>query len=68
MKICSFSGLHSSIYAPIVKFVRATGDITKGRQHHLSQNIGLAVARSAAPAPPALYDIFFTQTCKNAKK
>ena len=30
------------------------GRQVKGRQHHLSQNIGLAVAGSAEPAPQAL--------------
>ena len=28
----------------------------KCRQHHLSENIGPAIARSARPAPPALYE------------
>ena len=51
-------------YTRTVKFVQASmcvGDMcvsrlqaAKGRQHHLSQNIGLAIARSARPAPPAL--------------
>ena len=51
-------------YTRTVKFVQApmcVGDMcvshlqaAKGRQHHLSQNIGLAIARSARPAPPAL--------------
>ena len=50
-------------YARTAKFVRAqicVGDMrvsriqAKGRQHHLSQNIGPAIARSARPAPPAL--------------
>ena len=51
-------------YTRTVKFVQAqicVGDMcvsrqqaTKGQQHHLSQNIGLAIARSARPAPPAL--------------
>ena len=28
--------------------------LVKGRQHHLSQNIGPAIAGSAGPVPPAL--------------
>ena len=50
-------------YARTTKFMRAqicAGDMcvsllqAKGWQHHLSQNIGLAIARSPRPAPPAL--------------
>ena len=51
-------------YTRTVKFVQVpmcVGDmcvsclqVAKGRQHHLSQNIGPAIARSARPAPPAL--------------
>ena len=51
-------------YTRTVKFVQVpmcVGDMcvsrlqaAKGRQHHLSQNIGPAIARSARPAPPAL--------------
>ena len=52
--ICLFSGLHSSLfYARTAKLVQAqvcVGDMhvsclqAKGWQHHLSQNIGLAIA------------------------
>ena len=50
-------------YAWTAKFVMAqicVGDMhvlrlqVKGRQHHLSQNIGPAIAGSARPVPPAL--------------
>ena len=60
---CLFSGLCSSLYAWTTKFVRAqicVGDMrvsrlqVKGQQHHLSQNIGPAIAGSAGPVPPAL--------------
>ena len=54
---CSQSACPQLFYAWTAKFV---GDMcvsrlqAKGRQHHLSQNIGLVIARSARPAPPAL--------------
>ena len=55
LKICSFSGL----YVQTVKLTwvwicaddaHASRLQAKGRQHHLSQNIGPAVTRSAGPA------------------
>ena len=51
---CLFSGLRISLLRSDreAKFVRA--QVVKGRQHHLSPNIGPAIAGSAGPVPPAL--------------
>ena len=60
---CLFSGPCSYLLRSDPKFVRAqicVGDMrvshlqVKGRQNHLSQNIGPAIAGSAGPVPPAL--------------
>ena len=63
LTICLFSGLRSSLLCTDLKVCVSTvcvGDMrvslvqVKGRQHHLSENIGPAIAGSARPAPPAL--------------
>ena len=63
LTICLFSDLRSSLSARTAKFVLVqicVGDMrvsclqAKDWQHHLSQNIGPAIAGSARPAPPAL--------------
>ena len=57
------------------KFVRAqicVGDMrvsrlqVKGRQHHLSQNIGPAIAGSAGPVQPALVNAPYQASSGNA--
>ena len=63
LTICLFSGLRGSLLRTDLKVCVSTvcvGDMrvslvqVKGRQHHLSENIGPAIARTARPAPPAL--------------
>ena len=64
LMICSFSGLCSSLLCPDRTFMQAwicTDDVqashlqAKGRRCYLSQNIGLAVTRSAGLALPPLF-------------
>ena len=67
LKICSFSGLRSSLLRPDrdvhagmdlygrhTGFSPASRHQAKGRRYYLSQNIGPAVAGSAGPAPAPL--------------
>ena len=63
LTIYLFSGLHSSLtlgprsscrHKSVLAIMRVSCLQAKGRQHHLSQNIGPAIAGSARPAPTAL--------------